>query len=54
MYDVARSTGMSKEAAIAFASPFVEDDCLAYALAFLDQWAKDEPEPDNQEPPSND
>jgi len=52
MYDVARSTGMdlSKQESIDFANPFIEKDCLAYALAFLDQW-RNEP---NEEPPSND
>ena len=54
MYDVARSTGMSKEAAISFTSPFVETDCLAYALAFLEQWASNDEEQGNDEPPSND
>ncbi|CAJ1945910.1 unnamed protein product [Cylindrotheca closterium] len=54
MYDVARSTGLLKEEAIAFASPFVESDCLAYALAFLDQWASDEPMNNSDDPPSND
>jgi len=50
MYDVARSTGMSKEEAIDFASPFVYPVCLAYALAFLNQWDKER----DDDPPSND
>ena len=50
MYDVARSAGMSREEAIAFATPFIHEECLAYALAFLDQWANDE----DEDPHSND
>lgn len=42
MYDVARKAGMSRSESIAFATPFVDDECMAYALAFLQQWAKDD------------